>query len=90
MNKFASLVYFQVLLSELGSEDELNKALHSELPSDWEGRALQIKNLKIQLENLKTASESSRSSSPKLNPVRGTGDGSSRNGSLTPAGTMMK
>ena len=78
---------FQVLLSELGTEDEVNKALHSDpTKNNWEGRAVQIANLKAQLDQLKIAHNlESGSDSPKLNPIRGTGDGSSRNGSLSPA-----
>ena len=75
-------------MGELGTEDEVNKALHSDpAKNNWEGRATQIANLKAQLDQLlKTAHNSeSESDSPKLNPIRGTGDGSSRNGSLSPA-----
>ena len=53
---------------------------------------------KIRIENVVTMflqnssnnnnSTSSNSSSPKFHPIRGTGDGSSRQGSLTPAGNL--
>ena len=75
-------------MGEIGTEDDVNKALHSDpTKNNWEGRATQIANLKAQLGQLKTAIHNSESGSdsPKLNPIRGTGDGSSRNGSLSPA-----
>ena len=82
-------ICFQVLIKEIGSEKGVQRALKSE--SDWEGRASMIASLKAQLDKLKHAavaaaanSDHSPSSSPKL---RGTGDGSSRQGSLTPTNT---
>ena len=79
-------------MGELGTEDEVNKSLHSDPTknNNWEGRATQISNLKSQLDQLKTTAHNNsesgfESDSPKLNPIRGTGDGSSRNGSLSPA-----
>ena len=55
--------------------------------SGWQGRASKIASLQAQLESLKlSGSSGSGSSSPKFHgPIRGNGDGSSRQGSLTPA-----
>ena len=78
----------QVLISEIGSETEVEHALASfskhESSNQWEGRATKIAKLEAQLKHSMKNSDSSRSSSPKNHPVRGTGDGSSRQGSLTP------
>ena len=78
----------QVLISEIGSESEVEHALASFSSKrggnnqSWEGRASKIAKLEAKLKSLRN-SESSRPGSPK-HPVRGTGDGSSRQGSLTP------
>ena len=78
----------QVLISEIGSESEVEHALASFSSKrggsnqSWEGRASKIAKLEAQVKSLRN-SESSRPGSPK-HPVRGTGDGSSRQGSLTP------
>ena len=78
----------QVLISEIGSETEVEHALASSSKhgssNQWEGRASKIAKLEAQLKHsMVKNSDSSRSSSPKNHPVRGSGDGSSRQGSLT-------
>ena len=77
----------QVLISEIGSETEVEHALASSSKhgssNQWEGRASKIAKLEAQLKHSVKNSDSSRSSSPKNHPVRGSGDGSSRQGSLT-------
>ena len=63
--KFNWLSFFQVLIKEIGSEEEVSKAILSEdfssekssqiksRGSCWQGRAAKISNLETQLENLK-------------------------------------
>jgi hypothetical protein len=81
-----TFVIFQVLISELGSEKELEKALEGEGAIDWEGRSSLIAKLQAQLDNHQCSE--SRPNSPynklSLPHHRGNGDGSSRQESLTP------
>ena len=44
---------FQVLLKEIGSEEEVSKALSEQPKEGWKGRAAKISSLEAQIENLK-------------------------------------
>ena len=68
-------LFFQVLIKEIGSEEEVSKALLSEdfssekssqiksRGSCWQGRAAKISNLETQLENLKNHVANSQANS---------------------------
>ena len=68
-------LFFQVLIKEIGSEEEVSKAILSEdfslekssqiksRGSCWQGRAAKISNLETQLENLKNHVANSQANS---------------------------
>ena len=67
-------LFFQVLIKEIGSEEEVSKSLLSEdfsteksqiksRGSCWQGRAAKISNLETQLENLKNHVANSQANS---------------------------